>query len=71
MFLIPQGLKYPAPYADMLESMEDKPYQRVTMEEARRGTPRKIFAPCGELLPHTHSDMQKYCIFVLQNICII
>ncbi|TRY53964.1 hypothetical protein DNTS_029806 [Danionella cerebrum] len=41
------GLKYPAPYADELESIEDKPYQRVTMEEARRGTPL-----CSDDLTH-------------------
>lgn len=57
VLLAPQGLKYPAPYADQLESMEEKPYKRVTMEEARRGTPRKICALCSELLPHTHSDI--------------
>lgn len=55
--LAPQGLKYPAPYADQLESMEDKQYQRVTIEEARRGTPRKLFALCNYLLPHTYSNM--------------
>uniref|UniRef100_A0A4W5MR06 choline-phosphate cytidylyltransferase n=1 Tax=Hucho hucho TaxID=62062 RepID=A0A4W5MR06_9TELE len=33
------GLKDPAPYADELESAEDTPYLRVSMEEAKRGTP--------------------------------
>ncbi|XP_062849833.1 choline-phosphate cytidylyltransferase A [Trichomycterus rosablanca] len=33
------GIKDPAPYADELESLEELPYKRVTMEEARRGTP--------------------------------
>uniref|UniRef100_A0A9J8A3U2 choline-phosphate cytidylyltransferase n=2 Tax=Cyprinus carpio TaxID=7962 RepID=A0A9J8A3U2_CYPCA len=55
------GLKYPAPYADQLESMEEKPYQRVTMEEARKGTPRRVIeltslarlsAVCSDDLTH-------------------
>ncbi|XP_030630303.1 choline-phosphate cytidylyltransferase A isoform X2 [Chanos chanos] len=33
------GLKDPAPFADQLEPVESGPYQRVSMEEARRGTP--------------------------------
>nr|XP_046216180.1 choline-phosphate cytidylyltransferase A-like isoform X1 [Oncorhynchus gorbuscha]XP_046216181.1 choline-phosphate cytidylyltransferase A-like isoform X1 [Oncorhynchus gorbuscha] len=33
------GLKDPAPYADELESAEDTPYLRVSMDEAKRGTP--------------------------------
>ncbi|KAL7876643.1 hypothetical protein AOLI_G00116060 [Acnodon oligacanthus] len=33
------GLRDPAPYADQLESLEDKPYKRVSMEEAKKGTP--------------------------------
>uniref|UniRef100_A0A8B9L9Z4 choline-phosphate cytidylyltransferase n=1 Tax=Astyanax mexicanus TaxID=7994 RepID=A0A8B9L9Z4_ASTMX len=33
------GLKDPAPYADELDPMENKPYKRVSMEEAKRGTP--------------------------------
>ncbi|XP_060784079.1 choline-phosphate cytidylyltransferase A isoform X2 [Neoarius graeffei] len=33
------ALRDPAPYADELESLEDQPYERVSMEEAQRGTP--------------------------------
>ncbi|KAF4089446.1 hypothetical protein AMELA_G00066970 [Ameiurus melas] len=33
------ALRDPAPYADQLDSLEDQPYERVSMEEARRGTP--------------------------------
>uniref|UniRef100_A0A4W5PGQ4 choline-phosphate cytidylyltransferase n=1 Tax=Hucho hucho TaxID=62062 RepID=A0A4W5PGQ4_9TELE len=33
------GLKDPASFADELESAEDTPYLRVSMEEAKRGTP--------------------------------
>ncbi|KAL7879443.1 hypothetical protein SRHO_G00016970 [Serrasalmus rhombeus] len=33
------GLSDPAPYADQLDSLEDKPYKRVSMDEAKRGTP--------------------------------
>ncbi|XP_053360710.1 choline-phosphate cytidylyltransferase A isoform X2 [Clarias gariepinus] len=33
------ALRDPAPYADQLDSLKDRPYKRVTMEEARRGTP--------------------------------
>ncbi|XP_014887143.1 choline-phosphate cytidylyltransferase A isoform X1 [Poecilia latipinna] len=33
------GLKNPAPFADELEPADKKPYQRVTMEEAKKGTP--------------------------------
>ncbi|KAM9501809.1 choline-phosphate cytidylyltransferase A [Clarias gariepinus] len=33
------ALRDPAPFADQLDSLEDRPYKRVTMEEARRGTP--------------------------------
>lgn len=40
-FFCTQALRDPAPYADELESLEDRPYERVSMEEARRGTPRK------------------------------
>lgn len=54
VLLAPQGLKYPAPYADQLESMEEKPYKRVTMEEARRGTPRKTCARSVVNSSHTH-----------------
>lgn len=39
--LVTQALKDPAPYADQLESLEDRPYQRVSMEEALKGTPRE------------------------------
>ncbi|XP_058250516.1 choline-phosphate cytidylyltransferase A [Hemibagrus wyckioides] len=33
------ALRDPAPYADQLDSLEDRPYKRVSMEEAQRGTP--------------------------------
>uniref|UniRef100_A0A3Q2PV76 choline-phosphate cytidylyltransferase n=1 Tax=Fundulus heteroclitus TaxID=8078 RepID=A0A3Q2PV76_FUNHE len=33
------GLKNPAPFADELEPADNKPYERVTMEEAKKGTP--------------------------------
>ncbi|KAM4728917.1 choline-phosphate cytidylyltransferase A [Anableps anableps] len=33
------GLKIPAPFADELEPADHKPYKRVTMEEAKKGTP--------------------------------
>ncbi len=55
LLLAPQGLKYPAPYADQLESMEEKLYQRVTMEEARKGTPRRLLA-------NSHSDIHMLCV---------
>ncbi len=56
LLLAPQGLKYPAPYADQLESMEEKLYQRVTMEEARKGTPRRLCALCSKLpFRYTHA----------------
>ncbi|KAJ0011735.1 hypothetical protein NQD34_012709 [Periophthalmus magnuspinnatus] len=35
------GLKHPAPFADELEPADKKPYARVTMDEAKRGTPRE------------------------------
>ncbi|XP_056600565.1 choline-phosphate cytidylyltransferase A [Triplophysa dalaica] len=64
------GLKYPAPYADQLESMEDKPYQRVTMEEARRGTPsdRPVRVYADGIFDMFHSGharalMQAKCLF--------
>ncbi|XP_028833500.1 choline-phosphate cytidylyltransferase A [Denticeps clupeoides] len=42
------GLTDPAPFADQLESMEKRPYQRVTMEEACLGTspdrPVRVYA---------------------------
>ncbi|XP_059358401.1 choline-phosphate cytidylyltransferase A [Carassius carassius] len=64
------GLKYPAPYADQLESVEDKPYQRVTMEEARRGTPpdRPVRVYADGIFDMFHSGharalMQAKCLF--------
>ncbi|XP_051984425.1 choline-phosphate cytidylyltransferase A-like [Xyrauchen texanus] len=64
------GLKYPAPYADELESMEDKPYQRVTMEEARRGTaperPVRVYADgIFDMFHsgHARALMQAKCLF--------
>ncbi|KAK7158848.1 hypothetical protein R3I94_005244 [Phoxinus phoxinus] len=64
------GLKYPAPYADQLESMEEKPYQRVTMEEARRGTPpdRPVRVYADGIFDMFHSGharalMQAKCLF--------
>lgn len=61
MLLAPQGLKYPAPYADQLESMEEKLYQRVTMEEARKGT-RRLFASVAN---SSHTPIQIYTCSVL------
>uniref|UniRef100_A0A673L9B5 choline-phosphate cytidylyltransferase n=1 Tax=Sinocyclocheilus rhinocerous TaxID=307959 RepID=A0A673L9B5_9TELE len=64
------GLKYPAPYADQLESMEDKSYQRVTMEEARKGTPpdRPVRVYADGIFDMFHSGharalMQAKCLF--------
>uniref|UniRef100_A0A8C1URC1 choline-phosphate cytidylyltransferase n=1 Tax=Cyprinus carpio TaxID=7962 RepID=A0A8C1URC1_CYPCA len=64
------GLKYPAPYADQLESVEDKPYQRVTMEEARKGTPldRPVRVYADGIFDMFHSGharalMQAKCLF--------
>ncbi|KAA0718865.1 Choline-phosphate cytidylyltransferase A [Triplophysa tibetana] len=64
------GLKYPAPYADQLESMEEKPYQRVTIEEARRGTPpdRPVRVYADGIFDMFHSGharalMQAKCLF--------
>uniref|UniRef100_A0A9J7YLR7 choline-phosphate cytidylyltransferase n=2 Tax=Cyprinus carpio TaxID=7962 RepID=A0A9J7YLR7_CYPCA len=64
------GLKYPAPYADQLESMEEKPYQRVTMEEARKGTPpdRPVRVYADGIFDMFHSGharalMQAKCLF--------
>ncbi|XP_012681778.1 choline-phosphate cytidylyltransferase A [Clupea harengus] len=34
-----EALKDPAPFADQLVSVENRSYQRVSMEEARKGTP--------------------------------
>lgn len=36
-----QGLRQPAPFSDEIEVDFSKPYVRVTMEEACRGTPCK------------------------------
>lgn len=36
-----QGLRHPAPFADELEPADSKAYKRVSMEEAKRGTPRE------------------------------
>ncbi|KAG5286157.1 hypothetical protein AALO_G00011600 [Alosa alosa] len=42
------ALRDPAPYADQLESMENQPYERVSMEEALKGTapdrPVRVYA---------------------------
>ncbi|XP_063074851.1 choline-phosphate cytidylyltransferase A isoform X2 [Engraulis encrasicolus] len=42
------ALKDPAPFADQLDSVEKRPYQRVSMEEARKGTasdrPVRVYA---------------------------
>ena len=37
-----QGLKHPAPFADELEPADGKPYERVSMDEAKRGTPGEL-----------------------------
>ncbi|KAF3699203.1 Choline-phosphate cytidylyltransferase A [Channa argus] len=50
------GLKHPAPFADELEPADDKPYKRVTMDEALKGTPL-----CSDDLTH------KYKGFTVMN----
>uniref|UniRef100_A0A8C8I5P6 choline-phosphate cytidylyltransferase n=1 Tax=Oncorhynchus tshawytscha TaxID=74940 RepID=A0A8C8I5P6_ONCTS len=44
------GLKDPASFADELVSAEDTPYLRVSMEEAKRGTPCELCAHSRLLL---------------------
>lgn len=38
-----QGVSEPAPFSDEIQIDHEKPYRRVTMEEAKMGTPRKYF----------------------------
>lgn len=38
-----QGVSEPAPFSDEIQIDHEKPYTRVTMEEAKTGTPRKYF----------------------------
>lgn len=47
-----QGLKDPAPFADELVPANSQPYQRVCMEDAKRGTPRE--SNLAMILPYLH-----------------
>lgn len=40
MTMVFQGLRHPAPFSDDLEPA-DKPYKRVSMDEAKQGTARE------------------------------
>uniref|UniRef100_A0A8C2XDQ2 choline-phosphate cytidylyltransferase n=1 Tax=Cyclopterus lumpus TaxID=8103 RepID=A0A8C2XDQ2_CYCLU len=64
------GLKHPAPFADELVPADGKPYERVSMEEAKRGTlperPVRVYADgifdvfhSG----HARALMQAKCLF--------
>ncbi|XP_026230841.1 phosphate cytidylyltransferase 1, choline, alpha a isoform X2 [Anabas testudineus] len=64
------GLKHPAPFADELEPAEGKPYKRVSMEEAQRGTPpdRPVRVYADGIFDVFHSGharalMQAKCLF--------
>ncbi|KAG7457018.1 hypothetical protein MATL_G00242010 [Megalops atlanticus] len=64
------GLRDPAPFADQLVSNETTPYQRVSMEEARRGTPldRPVRVYADGIFDVFHSGharalMQAKCLF--------
>lgn len=64
------GLKHPAPFADELEPANNKPYVRVTMEEAKRGTPleRPVRVYADGIFDVFHSGharalMQAKCLF--------
>ncbi|KAK3568102.1 hypothetical protein QTP86_030894 [Hemibagrus guttatus] len=46
-----RALRDPAPYADQLDSLEDRPYKRVSMEEARKGENH-----VRHTHTHTHTD---------------
>ncbi|NP_001281132.1 choline-phosphate cytidylyltransferase A [Cynoglossus semilaevis] len=64
------GLKHPAPFADELEPADMKPYERVSMEEAKRGTPvnRPVRVYADGIFDVFHSGharalMQAKCLF--------
>ncbi|XP_072297351.1 choline-phosphate cytidylyltransferase A isoform X1 [Eucyclogobius newberryi] len=64
------GLKHPAPFADELVPADKKPYARVTMEEAKRGTPleRPVRVYADGIFDVFHSGharalMQAKCLF--------
>lgn len=40
LMIVSQGLRQPAPFSDDLEPV-DKPYKRVSMDEAKQGTSRE------------------------------
>ncbi|XP_028986720.1 choline-phosphate cytidylyltransferase A isoform X2 [Betta splendens] len=64
------GLKHPAPFADELERADSKRYERVTMEEALKGTPphRPVRVYADGIFDVFHSGharalMQAKCLF--------
>lgn len=64
------GLKHPAPFADELEPADGKPYVRVNMEDAKRGTPpdRPVRVYADGIFDVFHSGharalMQAKCLF--------
>ncbi|XP_029379893.1 choline-phosphate cytidylyltransferase A isoform X1 [Echeneis naucrates] len=64
------GLTHPAPFADELEPADGKPYERVNMEEAKRGTPpdRPVRVYADGIFDVFHSGharalMQAKCLF--------
>uniref|UniRef100_A0A3Q0STB9 choline-phosphate cytidylyltransferase n=1 Tax=Amphilophus citrinellus TaxID=61819 RepID=A0A3Q0STB9_AMPCI len=64
------GLRHPAPFADELEPANSKAYERVSMEEAKRGTPpdRPVRVYADGIFDLFHSGharalMQAKCLF--------
>uniref|UniRef100_A0AAZ1Y1A2 choline-phosphate cytidylyltransferase n=1 Tax=Oreochromis aureus TaxID=47969 RepID=A0AAZ1Y1A2_OREAU len=64
------GLRHPAPFADELEPADSKAYKRVSMEEAKRGTPpeRPVRVYADGIFDLFHSGharalMQAKCLF--------
>ncbi|XP_076018492.1 choline-phosphate cytidylyltransferase A isoform X2 [Genypterus blacodes] len=63
------GLKHPAPFADELEPNHGKPYIRVPMEEAKRGTPHRPVRVYADGIfdvfhsGHARALMQAKCLF--------
>ncbi|XP_030608481.1 choline-phosphate cytidylyltransferase A [Archocentrus centrarchus] len=64
------GLRHPAPFADELEPANSKAYKRVSMEEAKRGTPpdRPVRVYADGIFDLFHSGharalMQAKCLF--------
>lgn len=64
-----QGLRHPAPFSDNLEPV-DKPYKRVSMDEAKQGTSREWQIPkkCSmfpkfnsQNCPHASTKYKKPC----------